>query len=209
LNPSLHPAYTVILHHLVPGQRDPLPPDVRKAVDALLRREATCPEEEVEQVLAEIVHHTWWYALRPDEIARKTIRYHHLPGPGHPMTVAQATLVLAAIAEAGYPITGNGAPDYLYGRYEYPPTRGKERDMVLWAAAEHWARMAAQPMTYVSLGDCRGWLPRPVQYDIGTATMDPMQRAAVTFGPWADRGDECGSHRNMRRHTRLLLLVRE
>jgi hypothetical protein len=206
LNPLTHPAYTAVLYP-VPGRKDPLARDVRETVDALLRRVNTCPEDEVEQTLAEIVEHTWWYALRPDEIARKTIQHYRLPRPGTPMTVSQAALVLAAVAEAGYPITGNGAPDYPHGRYRYPPISGAERKEVLWAAAEYWARVAALPLTYVSLGDCRGFLPRPVQYD-QPGGMHPAQRAALTFGPWADRGDECNSHAFMRRHTRLLLLVR-
>lgn len=211
LNPRLHPAYVRVLWP-EPGKRDPLPPDVREEVDALLRKADTCPEEELEAVYAQIVSATWWYALRPDEIARRTIQHHGLPRPGRPMTVAQAALVLAAIGEAGYPITGNGAPDYAWETrqrcgdpwLECPVLWGPERTAVIWAAAEYWARMAAEPLTYVSLGDCRGYLPRPVQYD-QPGTMHPSQRAALTLGPWSERE----AHDYVRRHTRLLLLVRD
>jgi hypothetical protein len=130
------------------------------------------------------------------------------------LTIDQAALVLAAIAEAGYPITGNGAPDYgevpNTGAPDYLdlyPVRGDERDRVLWEAARYWAKMASRHLTYVSLGDERGFLPRPVQHD-QPGSMHPSQKAALTFGPEADRGDECDSHGYMRRHARRLILVR-
>lgn len=210
LDPTLHPAYTAVLFPAGAG-RDPLPPEERQAVTALLERRNVCEEADVAVIDAQIVARLWWYALRPDEIARRVIEYHGLPRPGRPITISQATLILAALGEAGYPITGNGAPDYDrdWGDPEWvPPVRGEERHRVIWAAAEYWARLASQPLTYVSLGDCRGFLPRPVQYD-QPGSMNPMQRAALTFGPWADRGNSCDSHGYMRRHTRLLLLVRD
>lgn len=199
LNPTLHSAYTEALFHSGAG----VPPAVLAAARALVERRNTAPEDEIERLDARIVETLWWYVLRPDEIARSTLR-HHGWSVRHPLSIDQATVVLAAIGEAGYPITGNGAADFETAP---PPTRGAQRDRVLWAAAKHWATVAAsRSHTYVSLGDARGYLPRPVQYD-QPGSMDPAQLAALTFGPAADRGDECGTHDYMRRHTRLLLLV--
>jgi hypothetical protein len=212
LNPLLHAEYVAALTP-VAGERDPLPPHLRATVAALVARRNVAPEAELDAIDREIVDAMYWYALRPDDIARRTLD-HHGWSRRHPLMLEQATVILAAIGEAGYPITGNGAPDYddsiqHSGRWQewHPPVRGPERDRVLWAAARYWAEAASRHLTYVSLGDCRGFLPRPVQYD-QPAGMHPQQQAALTLGPARDRGDECGSHDYMRRHTRLLLLIR-
>lgn len=209
LNPIMHARYTPVLFPS-PSERDPLPAGIRAEVGELLVRRATTAEGELDAVDAAIVERTFWFALRPDEIARDVLRLH---GWRSPLTVEQAAVVIAACGEAGYPITGNGAPDFggwgPGGVWAYPdhlPLRGEERNRVVWAAAKHWAQMASEHLTYVSLGDSRGFLPRAVQYD-EPGRMHPMQRAALTFGPLADRGDECDSHGYMRRHTRRLILV--
>lgn len=211
LSPRMHARYAPVLWPSADGT-DPLPPDVRTRVTALVAELDSAAEERIDPIEREIVAATYWYALRPDEIARDVLQLHRWRSP---LSVAQATLVLAAIGEAGYPIHGNGAPTYLWSPYggsdpdlASPPTRGEERDRVIWSAAEYWARAASRHLTYVSLGDCRGYLPRPVQYD-QPGSMHPQQRAALTFGPLRDRGDECDSHAYMRRHTRRLILVRE
>lgn len=196
LNPMLHGAYAPLLDEA---------PAVRDAVRDLVRQRATAPDADLDVIDRAIVARSYWYVLRPDEIARQTLRAQHLPTRG-PLMIAQATIVLAAIAEAGYPIAGNGAPEYADACVD-PPVRGAERDRVIWAAAQYWAEAASRPLTYISLGDDRGYLPRPVQLD-QPGGMDPKQRAALTLGPWADRGDQCNSHGYMRRHTRRLLLVR-
>jgi hypothetical protein len=193
LNPTLHVAY---------APRLALVPD-------LVARRNTCPETDLDLLDREIVARMWWHVVHPDEIARATLRYHRWRSP---LTIEQATVVLAAIAEAGYPINGNGAPDYEHVPHTHDyldlcPVRGAERDRVLWAAARYWATAAARHITYVSLGDARGMIPRPVQYD-QPGSMHPMQRASLTLGPERDRGDECDSHGYMRRHTRRLVLVR-
>lgn len=209
LNPITHARYTPALFP-ASDTRDPLPSSVRAEVSRALEARASHYEDVVDVIDAHIVDLVWPYALRPDEIARDVLRVRKWSSP---LTIDQATVVLAAIGEAGYPIAGNGAPDYGHwdarGSWvapEYQPVRGDERDRVVWAAAKHWAQMASRPITYVSLGDCRGYCARPVQYD-NPGSMHPGQRAALTFGPLADRGDECDSHGYMRRHARRLILV--
>lgn len=196
LNPLLHRMYTDRLAALVPD---------------LLARRGSCAEDEIDMIDREIVARTWWHVLRPDAIAADVLRHH---GWRSPLTIEQATVVLTALGEAGYPITGNGAPDYVHGSVPHTddytelfPVRGPERDCVIWAAARYWAEAASHRLAYVSLGDARGMVPRPVQYD-QPGSMHPGQRAALTLGPLADRSDECDSHGYMRRHCRRLLLVR-
>jgi len=204
LNPTLHAAYAPILA----GEAKYVPSELRAHLAELAAKRLTARDSELDAVDRTIVALAWPYALRPDEIAREVIRYHRLP---RVLSVEQAALVIAAIGEAGYPITGNGAPDYydrhasgaLVTRSEHPPVRGPERDEVLWAAARYWARMASQHITYVSLGDARGYSPRPVQYD-QPGSMHPGQRASLTLGP----AEDTRSHAYMRKHTRRLLLVR-
>lgn len=200
LNPGLHARYTPVLY---PEGKDPLPPAERQELSSLLARRDSAPEDELDVIDRAIVARTWWYALQPDEIARDVLRER---GWRSPLTVEQATTVLLAVAEAGYPITGNGAPEYDHGSpdAELPPVRGETRQRVLSAAAAYWARMAAGHITYVSLGDARGYQPRPVQYD-QPGSMHPGQRSALTLGPASDRR----SHEYMRRHARRLLLVRD
>lgn len=199
LNPLLHADYSAAL-----SEPHKLPAHVHQRVAELLGRRNTAPEEEIDKLDRELIASTWWYVIRPDEIAQRTIAHHNLPSP---LTIDQATLVLAAIGEAGYPINGNGAPDYDRGYWEDPdPVRGPERDRVIWSAARYWATAASRHLTYVSLGDCRGYCPRAVQYD-QPGSMNPSQQAVLTLGPYADRDDECDSHGYMSRHTRLLLLV--
>lgn len=202
LNPQLHARYVGVLYP--PTGNDRLPAAVRTELAQLLaRRDSVREESELDAIDRAIVARTWFYAIRPDEIARDVMRAR---GWRSPLTVEQATIVLLAIAEAGYPITGNGAPDYDYGSpdSELPPVRGEARQRVLSAAAAYWARRATQHITYVSLGDARGYQPRPVQYD-QPGSMHPGQRAALTLGPASDRR----SHDYMRRHARRLLLVRD
>lgn len=200
LNPTLHARYAPVLY---PAGRDPLPPAERQELGELLARRSAAPEDEIDAIDRAIVARTWWYALQPDEIARDVM---HDRGWRSPLTVEQATTVLLAIAEAGYPIIGNGAPEYDYGSpdAELPPVRGEARERVLSAAAAYWARRATQHITYVSLGDARGYQPRPVQYD-QPGSMHPGQRSALTLGPASDRR----SHEYMRRHARRLVLVRD
>jgi hypothetical protein len=173
-------------------------------VQSLLARRNGCAESELDAIDAEIVGRTYWYVLEPDRIARDAID-HWGWSLRRPLTVDQATVVLAAIGEAGYPLAINGAPAYpsgdTYGPYgQYVPVRGRAREQVIWDAARYWARRAADPdaYTYVSLGDRRGFLPRPVQYD-QPGGMHPGQKAALTLGP--ERNEY------MRSHTRLLLVV--
>lgn len=188
----LHAAYVPLLDEPTPAG---VPPDVIAAVRTLSTRRDSAPEDELEAIDAEIVGRTYWYVLRPDEIARAII------GPRWRVSVAQATLVLAACGEAGYDITGNGAPEH---EGEYLPTRGTVRDQLIWEAAAYWAHAATQRLTYVSLGDCRGNLPRSVQYD-EPGRLAPGQRAALTFGPPARPSESA----YMRSHTRRLLVVDE
>lgn len=205
LNPLLHAAYTPVLDWRSTDGPDPLPEDVRARVTALLDARNSGPEEQIDAIDRELVACLYWYVLRPDEIAERTIEHH---GFREPLTVDQTTVVLAALGEAGFPIAGNGAPDYdRRDNWDAPnPVRGPERDRVIWAAARHWAQTASQHITYVSLGDCRGFCPRAVQYD-NPGSMHPSQQAALTFGPETDAGDECDSHGYMRQHTRRLVLV--
>jgi hypothetical protein len=204
--------YMQPLHPLIPVMHPSYTPHLAE-VDALVRKRNIAQEDECDRYDREIVARLWWKALRPDDIARRTMQHWRWRSP---LSIDQATLVLAAIAEAGYPIACNGAPEY--GSDEVPntgapdylhlyPVRGAKRDEVLWSAARYWAEKASQHLTYVSLGDARGFLPRPVQYD-QPGGMNPNQKAALTFGPLADRGDECDSHGYMRRHTRRLILVK-
>lgn len=202
LNPLTHPAYSDVLTMHAEAAAN-IPPAVAAQARALVEERNATSEARLPHIDAAIVELLYWYVLRPDDIARSTLRYYGW-STRHPLSIDQATVVLAAIGEAGYPIGGNGAPDFAV---RPQPTCGAERDRVLWAAAKYWATAASQSLTYVSLGDARGYLPRPVQYD-QPGSMDPAQLAALTFGPAADRGDECGTHDYMRRHTRLLLLVR-
>jgi len=189
LDPLTHPAYATAARELDDSMR------------ALVARRASTPEDATGAIAAldaEIVGRAYWYVLRPDEIAREII------GLRRRISVAEATRILLACGEAGYDIAGNGGPDHAlrypgrHGYPEYAPTRGAERDEVLWAAAEWWAHFATRPITYISLGDHRGYLPRPVQYD-QPGSMHPRQRAALTIGPEPDV--------YMRQHTRRLLVV--
>lgn len=197
LNPLLHAAYAAALH---PSDKDPLPAAARQELDQLLARRNDAPETEIDVIDRAIVARSWWYAVQPDQIARETLRHRGWRGP---LTVEQATVVLLAIAEAGYPITGNGAPDYAHDAGD-PPVRGEERERVLTAAARYWAEVATRHITYVSLGDARGFIPRPVQFD-NPGSMHPAQHAALTLGPASDKR----SHAYMRTHARRLLLVRD
>lgn len=197
LYPLLHAAYAAVLH---PTDKDPLPAAARLELDQLLARRNSAPEEEIDAIERAIVARTWWYAVQPDQVARDVLRHR---GWRAPLTVERATVVLLAIAEAGYPITGNGAPDYAHDAGD-PPVRGEERQRVLTAAARYWAEMATRHITYVSLGDARGYLPRPVQFD-NPGSMHPGQRAALTLGPASDTR----SHVYMRTHALRLLLVRD
>lgn len=201
LNPLLHRSYAAAVTWSAGQGRDPLPVSVRDAVGDLIKRRATAPDDGIEAIDAAIVAQTYWYLLRPDEIARETIRHWRFPAR-RPLSIEQASVVLAAIGEAGYPIDGNGAPDLTDC-----PTRGPERDLVIWSAAKYWAVAASRHLMYVSLGDARGFLPRPVQYD-HPGSINPSQQAALTFGPACDRGDQCDSVGLMRSHTRRLVLVR-
>lgn len=185
-NPLLHAAYTPLLDD--DGQRL-VPADVATVVRALTVRRNVAPEEKVEAIDAEIVGRTYWYVLRPDEIARAII------GRRWRVSMDEAARILAACGEAGYDITGNGAP---WHAEPYLPTRGAARDTLIWSAADYWARAATEHITYISLGDSRGFLPRPVQYD-EPGGMHPGQHAALTFGPEPSE--------YMRRHTRRLLVV--
>lgn len=202
LSPLMHVDYSRVL--LDRHGRDPLPAAVRERVTALMRRRNDTPDGDAIDVIdREIVAETSWYAIRPDDIARRCCDLYHF---GRALTIPQAALIIAALGEAGYPITGNGAPDYQASGPA--PVRGAERDRVIWDAAEYWAEKASRHLTYVSFGDSRGYLPRGVQYD-QPGSMHPEQQASLTFGPWSDRGDQTDSHGYMRRHTRRLLLVRE
>lgn len=58
--------------------------------------------------------------------------------------------------------------------------------------------------TIIRFGDCRGYLPRPVQHD-SPGEMHPMQRAALTLGP---HSADTAAKRYVRQHTRRLILVR-
>jgi len=89
---------------------DPLPATIRTQVAALLAERDSAAEADIDAIDRKLVDATYYYVLRPDEIARRVIASQHLPP--RVLTVAQATLVLAALGESGYPITGNGAPDY-------------------------------------------------------------------------------------------------
>lgn len=205
LNPLLHADYVRALDWHAGDDTDPLPDDVRARVQELLAARNAADEAQLDAIWRELVAGTYWYVLRPDEIAARTIAHH---GFEEPLTVDQATVVLAALGEAGFPIAGNGAPDYdRRGNWDAPdPVRGEERDRVIWGAARHWAEYASRHITYVSLGDSRGYCPRAVQYD-NPGSMHPSQQAALTFGPASDADDECDSHGHMRRHTRRLVLV--
>lgn len=208
LNPRLHAAYTDVLTWWAARGDDPLPAFIRVRVTALLEASNAAPEEQLDAIYRELVAFLYWHVLRPDEIAERTIEHH---GFEEPLTIYQATVVLAAIGEAGFPIAGNGAPDYDRRDNWWDaldPVRGEERDRVLWAAARHWATMASRHITYVSLGDCRGYCPRAVQYDT-PGSMHPSQQASLTLGPACDADDECDSHGYMRGHTRRLVLVRD
>lgn len=196
LNPVTHPVYA---ESLVTQDGRGLPSETRSAVLALLAQRNSCAEGEVAEVDARIVAATYWYVLRCDDIVRSAMKARGW-SVRHAITPEQAKVLIAALGEAGYPIASNGAPTYDPPR-KYPPTSGEERDRVLWAAAEHWAK-TAQDM-YVSFGDARGLLPRDVQYD-WPGSMHPRQQAAVTFGPARARPEEPAY---MRTHTRLLLRV--
>lgn len=168
---------------------------------AQLRSDA--PEEDIDHLDRQIVTDLWYRVLRPDDIARKVMQRY---GWRAPLTVAQAAVIIMTLGEAGYPIAGNGAPDYEdYYDQDLPPVRGAERARVLTAAAAYWADLASQPLTYVSFGDARGFMPRPVQFD-SPGAMHPEQYAALTFGP-AD--SDSNERAYMRRHCRALIRVKE
>jgi hypothetical protein len=192
LSPLMHPAY-------IAAMQSDLPEELSAEVRDLVSRRNTVPEDEIESIDGQLVARLYWYALRPDEIAARVMARHHLRSP---VSVEDATLILAALGEAGYPIHGNGAPDYAGRRPRDPaPVSGAERAQVIWSAAQYWASAAADGR-YISLGDCRGYLPRPVQHD-SPGQMHPMQRAALTLGPTHREGASY-----MRAHTRRLVLVR-
>lgn len=200
LNPVLHAAYASALQPPI-GRRDPLPPHVRQEVMELLQQRATVAAADLDLVDRKLVAALWWYVLRPDEIARRFLRYHRIR---RPIAIAHATLVIAALGEAGYPVHA-GVPTYrLPATPSDPPeVRGQRRDAIVWASAAYWARYATR--RYVSFADRRGWMPRVIQHD-ESGTMHPEQRAALTLGPVRDAtGTE---HDYVRRHTRLLVLVR-
>jgi hypothetical protein len=201
LNPLLHPAYTAVLEPPI-GRRDTLPPDVRASVRSLLERRNSADEAALDAIDRELVATLWWHALRPDTIARRVLQAHHIPRR-RPLSVEQATLIVAALGEAGYPVHF-GVPEYRlpFRPPSPPPVRGPERDDIVWAAARYWAARAGH--RYISFGDRRGWLPRPVQYD-ESGTLHPLQRASLTLGPVTDWTGT--SHDYVRAHTRLLLLV--
>jgi len=203
LNPILNAHYALALNWSLIKGKDPLPTKVRAIVSELLISRDSAPEDQIDAIDRKLVAAIYYYVLHPDEIAKSVIDHH---GFGRVLTIDQATVILAAIGEQGYPIAGNGAPDYANSWDDPPLVRGDERDQVIWKAARYWAEFASRHISYVSLGDCRGFCPRFVQYD-QPGSMNPSQRAALTLGPVADRGDQCDSHRYMRRHTRKLLLV--
>jgi hypothetical protein len=206
LNPTLNAHYSRALDWRASDGKDPLPTDVRARVNELLAARNCAAEDQIDAIDRALVTEMFYFVLRPDEIAKSVIVHHSLPQPV--LTIAQATLILVALGEQGYPITGNGAPDHQRKSLdELDPVRGEDRDRVIWGAASFWAEFASRHLTYVSIGDCRGYCPRAVQYD-NPGGMNPSQRAALTFGPLADRGDECDSHGYMRKHTRKLLLVK-
>jgi len=201
LNPLLHPAYAAVLEPAI-GRRDVLPANVRASVRALMEQRNSAAEADLDRIDRELVASLWWYALRPDAIARRVLQAHHI-ARRRPLSMTAAALIVAALGEAGYPIQ-LGVPEYrLPFRPAYPPpVRGPERDAIVWAAARYWAARAGH--RYISFGDRRGWLPRPVQYD-QSGTLHPLQRASLTLGPVTDLTGT--SHDYVREHTRLLLLV--
>lgn len=143
LSPLMHPAYLAAM------QGD-LPEEVSAEVRDLVSRRNTAPDDEIESIDGQLVDRLYWYALHPDEIAARVMARHHLRSP---VSVEDATLILAALGEAGYPIHGNGAPDYAGRRPRDPaPVSGAERAQVIWSAAQYWASVAAEGR-YVSLGD--------------------------------------------------------
>jgi hypothetical protein len=202
LNPVMHRLYVPLL-----TDDSSLRVDGRPRYRELVARRSAVAETDVDAIDREIVAITSWYVLRPNEIARDVMRHR---GWRSPITIDQASVVIAAIAEAGYDITGNGAPDYSDRRWNgwHPPVRGEERDRVVWSAARYWAEVASRTLTYVSLGDHRGYMPRSVQYD-QPGSIHPSQLASLTLGPLSDRGREHGSVGYMRRHYRRLILVGE
>jgi hypothetical protein len=204
LNPTLNAHYTRALNWSASDGKDPLPAEVRTRVNELLSTRNSAPEDQIDAIDRKLVDEMYYYVLRPDEIAKSVIDHHRF---ARVLTIDQATVILAALGEQGYPIAGNGAPDYANSWNEPAPVRGEERNRVIWEAARYWAEFASRPISYVSLGDCRGFCTRVVQYD-QPGSMNSSQRAALTLGPAVDRGDQCDSHGYMRRHTRKLLLVR-
>jgi len=198
LNPFLHAAYTP----WIGGSENKIPdPEEAERLRALVERASSCPEEEIDKVHCEIVDLLWWYAVQPNVIAEAVLRRY---GWRSPLTVDQAATVVAALGEAGFPVWGNGAPDFDYRAG--PTCRGEERERVIWGAAYHWANMAAGKgqgvPVYISFGDARGYVPRPVQYDMPGA-VHPMQRAALTLGPVG----HADSTNYMRSKTECMLLV--
>lgn len=188
-NPSLHAAYTRML-----DDGSSLPPALQESIRTLVQRSITASEEEAVEMEAEIVDRTYWYVLRPDQIARAIV------GRRWRIREWEAARILAACGEAGYDIR---APIPQHPHTRYLPTRGATRDQIIWESAEYWAAAAARDRyQYVSLGDCRGYLPRPVQHDM-PGSMAPEQQAAITFGPAS--GEQAAAY--MRRHTRRLFLV--
>lgn len=198
LDPILHPRYLDVLDgHIA------VPSDVRRQLTSLLAARAAADESAIDAIDRQIVAIAYYYAIDPTDIARRVIQTWRLPR--RVLDVDQAALVFAALAEAGWPIWGNGAPDYPdiddWPALDAAPVRGPERHVVLWDAAHYWAEYATQDHTYVSVG---GNCPRPVQYDM-PGGMWPGQYAALTFGPaHADTKER----RYMRAHTRMLLRVR-
>lgn len=211
LSPLLHRLYAPMIAAVaanagaittIPPRSVIVPSTVISRVSRLLSQRIKSIESDVDDIDAEIVKLVSWYVVRPDEIASDVLKLH---GWRSPLTIDQATIVLAACGEAGYSIVGNGAPDYNRARWLDPdPVRGAERDGVIWSAARYWARSAARLLNYVSLGDSRGFMPRSVQYD-QPGSVHPQQRASLTLGP---ASDERNSIDYMRRRTRRLVLVR-
>lgn len=201
LNPMLHPLYLRGIRNEVF-----LPKHVQELVTKLVACRRDCSEDEIDMIDRQIVAKLSWYVLHPDELAKSAMRVHGLLGR-RVLSMEEAAKIILAIGEAGYPITGNGAPDYGWKDEEFSPVRGPDRERVLSEAARYWAKEASIHCTYISFGDHRGYMPRSVQYD-QPGSMNPNQQAALTFGPACDRGGETNPHGYMRKHTRLLLLVR-
>lgn len=142
LNPILNANYSRVIDWHASDGKDPLPPEVRMKVNQLIDARNCAAEDELDAIDRQLVAEMFYFVLRPNEIAKATIAHHQF---GQVLTIEQATIVLAAIAEQGYPITGNGAPDYdRKSLDDLDPVRGEERDRVIWEAARYWASFASR-----------------------------------------------------------------